>query len=166
MTNPYEPPHPAKNRTVLRTRFVWTSTLLASIAIAAALIDVPSPFQDLGSFLMTLLFLLCTLFCCWAEWFGTLRSKRFVTLVLAPVALITIVIVNNFLDDVLHGFSFKYVVDNPTPILGWLACPVVWYYIFASYRHRWILPASVELYGDPRVAEDKSMTEISPFQRL
>lgn len=159
MANPYEPPLSATEHTALGIRFVGTSTLLATIAIAAAFTDVPrtienhfrnGTIQNVSSLLMTLLFLLSAVFCCWAEWFGTIRLQRFVTFVLTPVALFTIVVVYNFLNDVFYGFRFEDIVDNPNPVLGWIACPVVWYYCFASYRLRWKNADNQALHTEPR----------------
>ncbi len=106
--NPYEPPRSATEHTSLGIRFVGTSTLLATIAIAATFTDVPrtienyfrnGTIQNVSSLLMTLLLLLSAVFCCWAEYFGTIHLQRFVTFVLTPVALFTIVVVHNFLND-------------------------------------------------------------------
>lgn len=94
--------------------------------------------QNAFGALITMLVLALAIFCSWSEWFGSFRSQRFVTWAMVPLVLLTALIVYHLTADVLSGITLQQIVEHPTPVLGWLICPVVWYYFVASLRARWL----------------------------
>lgn len=145
MMNPYQPSLVPHGHASVRVRCVWSATILLAIAIAATSIDLPSTIgnyfrngtsQNAVAAVMTLMFLSLAVFCFVVEWFGSLKLQKFIPWGLLPIALLTVVIIYNLLVNIAHGITVDQISDNPTPVLGWFTCPVVWYYFVVAFRGR------------------------------
>lgn len=136
--NPYASANPILASPCMNTVFprLGLAVTLLLIAIVAASIELPGTlrhqyqvgdFGNVPSILFTLYFLSVSLFAVIAE--ATKRPKFLACMKIAflPLLLGTIAIVLSVAFD-RSIVSWAWIRENPSPVLGWITCPVAWLY--------------------------------------